>query len=175
MAPYMANMQLFCMVIGIASCTPCKKYWDWVQTEGTTGTSVEFYPNELRVLVSVISIPNNIPARTYDHGSRPQPDRTWPYTAIITPPFQSVLSNHWELCVHTSPKWDSWTIHWSTISKIHIRIWIWIRRRILHKILIKSEVTFFAESQLQHHVAPYFRLVSDKCMLPAHSPPPNCP
>ena len=22
--------------------------------------------------------------------------------------------------------------------------------------------------------APYFRLVSDKCMLPAHSPPPNC-
>ena len=43
------------------------------------------------------------------------------------------------------------------------------------RILIKSEVTFFAESQLQHHFAPYFRLVSDKCMLPAHSPPPNCP
>ena len=42
------------------------------------------------------------------------------------------------------------------------------------RILIKSEITFFAESQLQHHFAPYFRLVSDKCMLPAHSPPPNC-
>ena len=55
-----------------------------------------------------------------------------------------------------------------------IRIWIWIRRRILHNILIKSEVIFFAESQLQHHFAPYFLLVSDKCMLPAHSPPPNC-
>jgi hypothetical protein len=25
---------------------------------------------------SVISIPNNIPARTYDHGRRSQPDRT---------------------------------------------------------------------------------------------------
>ena len=116
--------------------------------------------------ISVISIPNNIPARTvdrtYDRGSWPQPDRTWPYAATITPPFQSVLSNHWELCVHTSPKWDPWTIHGSTISKIHIRIWIWIRRRILHKIIIKPEVIFFAESQLQHHFAPYFRLVSGK-------------
>ena len=113
---------------------------------------------------SVISIPNINPARTYDHGSRPQPDRTWPYiyTATITPPFQSALSNHWGLCVHTSPKWGPWTIHWSTISKIHIRIWIWIRRRILHKTLIKPEVTFFVESQLQHHFAPYFRLVSGK-------------
>jgi hypothetical protein len=63
------------------------------------------------MLRSVISIPNINPARTYDHGSRPQLDRTWPYTATITPPFQLVLSNHWELCVHTSPKWGPWTIH----------------------------------------------------------------
>ena len=61
------------------------------------------------ITITIISIPNNNPARTYDHGSRPQPDRTWPYTATITPPFQSVLSSHWKLCVDTSPKWDPWT------------------------------------------------------------------
>ena len=42
------------------------------------------------------------------------------------------------------------------------------------RILIKSEITFFAESQLQHHFASCCRLVSDKCTSPVHSPPPNC-
>ena len=119
-------------------------------------------------ILSVISIPNNIPARTYDHGSWPQPDRTWPYTATITPPFQSVLSSHWELCVHTSPKWGPWTIHWSTTSKIHIKIWIWIRRCILHKTLIKAEVTFFCRIPTSAPCCSIFPAIA--CYQPIHRP-----
>ena len=44
------------------------------------------------------------------------------YTMVCTtttrPLFQSVLSNHWEPCVQTSPSWDSWVIYWSSITKI---------------------------------------------------------
>ena len=48
----------------------------------------------------------------------PNPDLMCVCTTTTRPLFQSVLSNHWEPCVQTSPRWDPWVIYRSSITKI---------------------------------------------------------
>ena len=83
---------------------------------------------------------------------QPNPDLMCVCTTTTRQLFQSVLSNHWEPCVQTSPRWDPWVIHISIqYNKDMIMdtdtdtlTYLW---RIFLKILMKSEVTFFRKSQ----------------------------